>query len=338
MDDDRFLKVSLAILLLFLAGFVFKITRSILFPFVLAVFVSYVIDPIVGFLIKFKIPKPVAIGLVLLGSFVFLYLIGLAVYSSGKSFADALPKYQDQLTALSKSLNRGIAGIPIKLRVESYLEKIEISTITSLILTGLGPIVELFSKLFVLFLFLVFIMAGRGRVLGKVRNALSPEHASQVTDVLAKINRQVRKYLVIKTLMGIADGIIVWLVLKAFGVDFALVFGFLAFLLNYIPSIGSLIAMALRVAFTFFQFGSVWVALGVLLITGGADMAMGNLIEPRIMGKGLGMSPLVVLFSLIFWSWLWGVPGMIIAVPVAATIKIICQNIEALKPVAILMS
>jgi len=338
VEDDRFLKISLAIIVLFVAGLVLKIARPVLFPFALAVFVSYVLDPVVGVLMKLKIPKTAAVTLVLLTSFILFYLLGLAVYSSGKAFAGELPKYADRIKTLAQSLQGGPDGVPLRLRVSSYLEKIEISGIASFILATLGPVVRLLSRLFVLFLFVVFIMAGRGRAMGKVRSALKPEPASRVAAVLVTINSQVRKYLVIKTMLGLANGAAVWLVLTLFGVDFALIFGFLAFLLNYIPNFGSIIAGVLRVAFAFFQFGTIWVPLWILIITGGADMIVGNFLEPRMMGKGLGLSPLVVLFSLLFWGWLWGVPGMIIAVPLVATIKIACQNVPSLRPIAILMS
>jgi hypothetical protein len=114
-------------------------------------------------------------------------------------------------------------------------------------------------------------------------------------------------------------------------------FGFLAFVLNFIPDIGSLIATALRVGFAFFQFGTFWTPFWILVITVGLDSIFGYFIEPKIMGKGLGLSPLLVFFSLLFWGWLWGIPGMILSVPLTAVIKIVCQNVPALRPVAVLM-
>ena len=89
-------------------------------------------------------------------------------------------------------------------------------------------------------------------------------------------------------------------------------------MLNYIPNIGSLIATILRVSFAFFQFGTFWAPFWIFIITDGLDLVLGNIIEPRIMGKGLGLSPLLVFFSLLFWGWLWGIPGMILSVPLTA--------------------
>ena len=137
--------------------------------------------------------------------------------------------------------------------------------------------------------------------------------------------------------MSLANGLMVWIVLLFFGVDFAALFGLLAFFLNFIPNIGSVIASVLRVGFAFFQFGNFWTPFWILVVTDGLDMILGNILEPRIMGKGLGLSPLLVFFSLLFWGWLWGIPGMILSVPLTAVVKIVCQNVPALRPVAVLM-
>ncbi len=337
MNDDRLFKISLAVVLLFAAGVVLKAARPILFPFILAVFVSYVIDPVLGFLIKLGIPKTPAVVLVLFGAFVLLFLLGFAVYASGKSFAAALPKYEGRIAELTRSLGEGGGAEALRLRLTAYLDKIEVSTMASFLLRSLGPVVDLLSKLLILFLYIIFIMAGRGRAMGKVRKALPPDRAAQVMTALDAINSQVRKYLAIKTVLSLFNGFVVWLVLTLFGVDFAFFFGFVAFLLNYIPNIGSVLAMVLRVAFAYFQFGNLLVPLWILLITGAIEMVVGNVIEPKVEGKGLGLSALVILFSLLFWGWLWGIPGMIMAVPLVASLRIVCENVPTLRPLAILM-
>ena len=156
--------------------------------------------------------------------------------------------------------------------------------------------------------------------------------------MVQKIDHQIQKYLAIKTIVSLATGLMAALVLLIFGVDFAIVFGFMTFLLNYIPNIGSIIATSLPVLIAVFQFETIWPAFWILIILGSIQMLMGNLLEPRLMGQGLGLSPLVVLFSLFFWGWLWGIPGMILAVPIAAIIKIVCSNVPSLEFVGELMS
>ncbi|HVP90215.1 MAG TPA: AI-2E family transporter [Terriglobales bacterium] len=337
MNDRRFFQAAAGLVILFALGIVVKEARSVLFPFILAVFISYVIDPVVAFLLKAGLPKAVALGLILVGAFVILYLFGAVIYSGGKTLAAELPRYEQRLTDLAGWLEKASGGVPLKLRLASALEKVNLQNLASLVLSSLGTFVGLVSKLFVLFIFLAFIVAGRGRFTAKLAKALGPERSEGILRISTRANAQVRKYLVIKTLTSLLNGLEVWLVMELFGVDFALLFGFLAFLLNYIPNIGSTVATILRVGFAYFQFGTPWVPLAVLVITVALDTVIGNLIEPKAMGKGLGLSPLVVLFSLVFWGWLWGIPGMIIAVPLTAVVKIVCQNIPALRPAAAFM-
>jgi predicted PurR-regulated permease PerM len=177
-------------------------------------------------------------------------------------------------------------------------------------------------------------LAGRGKLKLKVEKSLSPQRARTVNQIIGRIDREVQRYLGIKTGISILSGLITTIVLLIFGVEFALLFGFLTMILNFIPSLGSIVSLALISLIATFQFGSLIPALWILLILAGLDVIISSLLEPKLMGQGLGMSPLVILFSLFFWGWLWGIPGMILAVPFMAVIKIICSNIPALEPVA----
>jgi AI-2 transport protein TqsA len=335
MTDSAYFQAALAIVVIFVAGVVLKLARPILIPFILAVFLSYIIDPVLTFLTGCRCPRPAAVVIVLVLMFVFLYLAGVLVYSSGKAFVTELPKYQERLTEVSDLVQK--TADRFKIDIPAAVAGVDANRIGGFVLKALGPFMGLLVKLLLVFLFLVFIVAGRGRAEVKIPKAIGAGHAGRVRGILERINVQVRKYLVIKTVMSLVNGLTVWLVLTVFGVDFAALFGLLAFLLNFIPSVGSVLAAALRVGFAFFQFGTFWTPFWILVLTSGSDLIMGNLIEPRIMGKGLGLSPLLILFSLLFWGWLWGIPGMILSVPLTAVIKIVCQNISALRPIAVLM-
>jgi len=131
--------------------------------------------------------------------------------------------------------------------------------------------------------------------------------------------------------------LVIGIVLLIFGVPFAVLFGVLNFLLNYIPTIGSIIGTTLPVLIAALQFDSLWPAFWLLIILMGLQMLMGNWLEPKLMGTSLGMSPLLVLFALFFWGWLWGIPGMILAVPIMAILQIIFKNIPSLNFLAALM-
>ena len=335
MDDDRYFKAAFAIVLLFVAGFVVKLARPVLIPFILAVFLSYIIEPALALLTRCRCPRPEAVIVVLVLMFVILYLLGVLVYASGRAFVAELPKYQQRLDDLTAILAKGLG--PFKFDLTRTLDGLSVDKVGAFVLKVIGPLVSVLGKLLLVFVFLVSIIAGRGRAEAKIPKAIGDGHAHRVHSIMERMNIQIRKYLVIKTAIGVANGLMVWIVLKAFGVDFAALFGLLAFFLNYIPNIGSLIATVLRVGFAFFQFGNLWAPLWIFIITVGLDNVLGNFVEPRVMGKGLGLSPLLVFFSLLFWGWLWGIPGMILSVPLTAVVRIVCQNIPALRPVAVLM-
>jgi AI-2 transport protein TqsA len=188
------------------------------------------------------------------------------------------------------------------------------------------------------FVFLIFMLAGRGRLKIKVERSLTPRRAEMINQIIERIDHDIQRYLGIKTGISLLSGLTTTIVLIIFGVEFAVLFGILTAILNFIPSIGSIVSMALITIIATFQFGSIFPALWILLILAGLDLVIPNLLEPKLMGQGLGLSPLAVLFSLIFWGWLWGIPGMILAVPLLAVIKIICIHIPALDPVARFMS
>jgi AI-2 transport protein TqsA len=335
VSDEKFFKTALGVALVFLAVVVLKLARPFLIPFILAVFLSYIIDPVLTFLTRCRCPHPAAVAVVLALMAVFLVLTGVLVYTSGKAFVNELPKYQDRLADVGRFLEKGVG--PFKLNVPAAIGELRADKVGGIVLKAIGPLFTVLGKLALVFLFLVFIVAGRGRAEAKIPKAIGDGQAGRIRGLIDRINVQIRKYLVIKTAMSLINGLTVYVVLKIFGIDFAGLFGLIAFLLNFVPSFGSMVAAALRTGFAFFQLGNIWAPVLIFVLTSGSDMVMGNLVEPRIMGKGLGLSPLLVFFSLLFWGWLWGIPGMILAVPLTAVVRIVCQNVPALKPVAVLM-
>jgi AI-2 transport protein TqsA len=162
-------------------------------------------------------------------------------------------------------------------------------------------------------------------------------HSEEMREAGATIGHKVRWYLLIRSCSGAISGLLVGLWLWLLGVDFALLWGVMFFLLNYVPTVGSIVAGILAVLVAFLQLGPVWAAVaaaGMLAI----DQAIGNFLDPHLQGRALDISPLVVLVSVVFWGWIWGIPGMLLAVPMTATIITLCEQVPALQPVATLMS
>ncbi len=337
MDDNKVLKLSAVFIALVVAGVVLKLAKPVLFPFFLAVFISYIVNPALEFLTRRKVPKFLAVLFLILATFSLMYILGAVFYSSGKAFAAEIPHYGEQIRALLAKLEAS-RFLGAHWNMTTLLGAINVEKIASIAVSALGPFLSFLSTLLLVLVFLVFILAGRGRLAPKVERSFSPGPAKKIAAVIENIDGQIEKYLAIKTVFCVLNGILVGVVLALFGVEFAVVFGFLAFILNYIPNVGSTVATVIPVLIAFLQYGSVWRSLAILIIVVLLDSVMGNFLEPRFMGRGLGLSPLVVIFSLIFWGWLWGIPGMVLSVPITASIKIVCANVPSLRPIAELMS
>jgi len=338
MQSNKIITGSLVLIVIFISGVVLKLARPVLFPFFLAIFLSFVLSPVLKFFTRLKIPKAVSIIFILLFTFFFLYLLGSLFYSNGKAFAAEFPQYGEKISSILSSVQERFNIPNLEWEKINWSEQLNVNRVGSLFLSSLGPFFSFFSNLFLILIFLVFILAGRGNTRPKIETAFGRSRSKKIIKIIDNIDQQIQKYLAIKTIVSLITGILTALVLLLFGVDFAIVFGFLTFLLNYIPNVGSFIATAFPVLIASFQFDTIWPAFWVFLILIFIQMIMGNFIEPRLMGEGLGLSPLVILFALFFWGWLWGIPGMLLAVPIIAVIKIVCSNIPSLNFVAELMS
>jgi AI-2 transport protein TqsA len=336
MKNDRFVRAALTFIVFFLAGVVLKTAKSILIPFSLAVFVSFLVAAPFDALIKRKVPRILAYLAVLFLAFFVLYLAASLFYDSGQSFVAEFPRYAQKFEALWKELDAWLAARNVG-GLNALLAKIDVGKITSSAVQVLGPFFSVLSNVFMVLIFLAFLLASRGKLAAKLRIILPGDEAAEAGSVLKAMHREIAGYVKIKTLMSALNGLLVWVVLLAFGADFAAPQGILAFFLNYIPTVGSGMAALVRFALAFAQFGNIWTPLLILVVTAGLDSLMGNILEPRLMGRGLDLSPLLVLFAVFFWTWMWGIPGTILAVPIAVMGKIACDHVPGLRPIGVLM-
>jgi AI-2 transport protein TqsA len=148
---------------------------------------------------------------------------------------------------------------------------------------------------------------------------------------------KVRRFLLIRTVLGLISAVIAFVWLTVLGVDFAFVWALLTVLLNYVPNVGSIVAALLPALFALMQHGWLW-ALAVIAGLAVTEQVIGNYIDPKLQGRNLNVSPLVVLLSVIFWGWVWGVAGAVLAVPLTVTIVVVCAHVPALRPVTLLLS
>jgi predicted PurR-regulated permease PerM len=342
MRDTQLMVIFLAALTFFAVGFLLHQLASILLPLVVAFFLSMLFSPLVGALRRRKVPAAVAILIVLLLVSAALFGFSSIVYSSAKSFKAALPRYQSRLATLQTNLtNRVSTSFPrvaAQIRSVNWDQAVDVSSVTGYLATGLGSFLAILDELVLVVLYLVFLLIGHESFPHKLNKAFAEEQAGRLGEVMHNIEHQVRKYLMMKTVVNLMNATLVTILLSLCGVDFPLVWGFLTFLAHFIPQIGAIVSVGLPAIFMFIQFDSPGWALLVSALNGAVQFTIGNVVEPRMMGTSLDLSPLLVLLSLIFWGWLWGPWGMVLAVPITSMIKIICENIQPLRPVAILMS
>jgi len=169
-------------------------------------------------------------------------------------------------------------------------------------------------------------------------HALSERRAAQMKKIVGSISSEISRYLWVMVIISLTTGVLIWLALSLIGVDFPVTWGALAFFFNFIPTIGSIVASLPPILLALVQFyPAVWPGVVTLVAITAIQMTIGNFIAPKVLGDRLHLSPVVILISLLFWGWLWGIVGALLAVPIASAIKIACENIEELHPIAIMM-
>jgi predicted PurR-regulated permease PerM len=333
-QNQRVLIPLIGIIALVAAGFVLKTAQAVILPLVIAWFLSYILAPLVNFLDRHRVSPGPSVAVVLVLLMGFFYLTGLFLYSRIMAFADEYPKYAAQFAQITTALTERFT-MPswLSLNTVDWQQKME-NQLVSLP----GSFVIFFKNLLLVLIFLVFMLLGKPYFQDKIERAFPHTQGEKVNQVTASIARQISRYLFIKLLLSALTGALVWLVLRVIGVDFPITWGVVAFLLNFIPTVGSIVATIPPVLLALVQFyPNLWTAVVVLCALTVIHQTIGNFIEPKLMGENLNLSPVVILLSLVFWGWLWGIPGALLSVPIAAAIKIVCENIEMLKPISVLM-
>ncbi len=324
---------TLAALVIVIAGM--KMAQALLVPFLLAIFIAIVCAGPMHWLQKRKIPAGFAVLLVIAGVLLAGSLVLTLVGSSVNDFTRDLPFYQEKLRSQTIVLLDWLEGYGVQLSKDVLLEHFDPGVAMQYSASMLAKAGGMLTNSFLILLTVIFILFEAAGMPAKLRAALPDADNS-----LASFERfvtGVRQYLAIKTLVSFATGAIVTIGLMFLGVDYALLWGLIAFLLNYVPNIGSIIAAVPAVLLTIVQLGPIQ-ALIVIAIYLTANLIMGNAVEPKLMGRSLNLSSLVVFISLVFWGWILGPVGMLLSVPLTMIVKIALEQGESTRWVAILLS
>ena len=331
----------LALLTIVVAGL--KAAASLAIPVLIAVVLSLVCQVFVRKLQTFGVPKGLAIGLVLLLFALITFIVAGYIGASISEFQERIPDYSKKLQHLFGDFfqkardwaNDWTGGALRKVRPSETASQIfEFKRFLGLIASVASSILSLLSDFFVVFLLMMFLLLELDELPAKLRMALGTPEAELAT--FAKATHLVNQYMFVKTNISLLTGLLVYLLALFAGIDFPALLGLIAFLFNFIPNIGSLIAAAPGILLALVQLGwggAAGVMIGYLVI----NQVMGNLVEPRVLGKTVGLSTFVVFFSLLFWSWVFGPVGMLLSIPLTVVLKIWFEHTNELKVVGLML-
>ena len=334
---DRFLTLFAGIGLLVIIGWLLKVLMFVFLPLVIAVFISFLLNPLVAWLTRHKVPLSLAVALTLFLASCVLFLAGTMVLNSLVSFQDEFPRYENKIESMvtrARQIQKINIGPLNQERLQVELSRLSLSSAAGYILNSFFSFL---TYLLFTLVFVIYFLVGSPKVAAKINQAFSPPQAATVNRALENITHQVQKYIWAKTLTSIVTGGMMIIVCLIYDVDFAITWGFFTFLLNFVPTIGVFFASIPPPLVALINSGSWITALWVALTLTAVMLALGNIIEPRILGESVNLSPLVALLALIFWGWLWGPAGMIIAVPLTSMFKFTCDHVGALRPLGVLM-
>ncbi len=327
----RFL-ITAACFVIVIAGV--REANSILVPFLLSIFIAIICSPPLYWMQRKGIPNVLAVLLVLTGIIITGSFIATFVGTSVNDFSNSISIYQERLSVKWTSLLLWLNGFGIetsKDAMKDYFDPGKAFSVTASALTGLSG---LLTNVFMILLTVVFILLEVSGFSRKLNDALNDPEKS-----LSHLNRfieSVNRYLALKTFFSLITGIIIWIWLYVLGVDYALLWGLVAFLLNYIPNIGSIIAAVPAILLALIQLGSgsaLLASLGYIV----TNIVIGSFVEPKFMGRSLGLSTLIVFLSLVFWGWVLGPVGMLLSVPLTMIVKIALESNEDTRWIAVLM-
>ena len=312
--------------------------KTLLIPFVFALLLWFLVRKIRQSLDRIKFIKkyfPYWFKNVFT-SFVLIFILGFVskmLLSNINQLANSYRVYESNVDMVITNTNN-LLGIDIVSAIKGQAGDFDYGSILKQIFNSLT---DLLSNAFIIIIYALFIFLEETNFDNKLKGMFKNEY-TKLSEILNKIEISIAKYIGLKTLLSLITGTLSYIVLAIIGIDAPLFWSFLIFALNFIPTIGSLIATLFPAIFCLLQFGEFNQALMVLVFVGAIQVLVGNLLEPKLMGNSLNISSLVAIFALSFWGVLWGVTGMIISVPITVVMVIIFSNFEKTRPIAILLS
>jgi AI-2 transport protein TqsA len=326
------LLVSLAALVVIIAGM--RASADIIVPFLLAVFIAIICSPALDWLERRGLPRAAAMVTVLVAvTTIGIGITGL-VGSSLSQFTNDVPEYTERLNGYTRAVEQWLNGHGVPFDTGEMRNLIDAGRVMKMAAEVFNSFGGVLTNAFLIFLTVVFILFETASFAVKLHAVMDdPE------DTLARLGNvtaSIKRYLAIKTMTSLLTGVVIGIGLTILGVENAVLWALLAFMLNYVPNIGSIIAAVPAVLFALVQLG-VGGALATAAVFAVVNIVIGSVLEPRFMGRGLGLSTLVVFLSLVFWGWVLGPVGMFLSVPLTMTVKIALGARESTRWIAVLL-
>ena len=324
--------IAAALFVIIVAGM--RAAASIINPFLLAVFLSSLCAPLLYWLQRRGVPNGMAVLAIILGLLMVALLLMIFVGRSLNTLAQQLPAYQERLTELIAQVFDWLNKLGLDMTKSPVTDYVTPRKVMSLVYYGLSLFRGLFTNMFLILLIVLFILLETAGFPRKLQAAFPDLEGTlgHFKSMTANVNR----YMGFKALFSLATGVSLWILLALIGVEFPGTWGLLAFFLNFIPAIGSFIAAIPAIIWALVQLG-LPSALLTLLAYLVVNIIIGNLLEPKFMGHKLGLSPLVVILSMIFWGWVLGPVGMVLSVPLTMIGKIALATSEDTRWLAVLL-
>ena len=328
---SRFMLVMAAFIIV-VAGM--RAAESLLVPFLLSLFIAIIVTPMLTWLKDRGVPNGLAILVIIAIVIVMGFVVGSILGSSIENFRDDLPLYQERLLLVSDRLLMQLSAMGIEIENPQLREVFNPSAALTMAGNTLSSFGNVMTDGFLILLTVIFILAEEVNFADKLRYATGRK--SDAMETLNNFTSSVNKYMAIKTLISLATGFLVLIALWIIGVDYFVLWGLLAFLLNFIPTLGSILAAVPPVLLAIIQLGfGEAIATAVVFVF--VNVVVGSVLEPRFMGRGLNLSSLVVFLSLVFWGWVLGPVGMLLSVPLTITVKIALENFDETRWVGVML-
>jgi AI-2 transport protein TqsA len=316
---------SLMILATVAASAALYFTKDVMVPFVLAIFIASLVAPLVDYqVVKLRFPQAVAVVVALVLVLIAHTLVAAMLTLASQQVIATAGKYSDNFAVLMRRSIETVERIGIDLDERGLVDTLR-NQLPGLISQTFGTALNVLVQSFLVVVFVTFLLAGRNPHL--VRRGFYHE-----------IDVRIRRYLGTMVLLAAMMGLAVWGILAWFGLELAPVFGLIAFLLTFVPSIGSVIATLAPLPIAVGQYDSVAEIVGVVAIPGALQIIIGNTVQPKLVGEGLDLHPVTILLSLAFWGLLWGPIGMVLAVPIMAVARIVLMRFESTAPLGRLLA